>query len=180
MRTALFAATASLAILAGCNQTNPTPPKESANASGPVGDFQARINLSPVDKAKAAAVMHERHEGMEMIGKTNKAIHREFDGSSPDMAVIKASAAKIADLSVKASDWFQAGTGPDIGKTGAKPAIWQHPADFTAKLTSFQRAAKSFAAVSAKGDAAAAKAAYGELGKTCKSCHDTYRAEMHH
>ena len=97
-----------------------------------------------------------------------------------DMAVIKASAAKIADLSGKASDWFQAGTGPDIGKTGAKPAIWQHPGDFTAKLTAFQRAAKTFASVSAGGDAAAAKAAYGDLGKTCKACHDTYRSEMHH
>lgn len=180
MRIGFFAATAGLALLAACNQSNSGAPKENANASAPTGDFQVRINLAPVDKAKAAAVMHERHEGMETIGKTTKAIHREFDAASPDMAVIKSSAAKIADLSVKASNWFQAGTGPDVGKTGAKPAIWQRPDDFTAKLTGFQRAAKGFAAVSAGGDAAAAKTAYGELGKTCKSCHDTYRKEMKH
>ncbi len=148
MRIGLFAATASLALLAACNQNNPATPRESANTAAPTADFQARINLAPVDKAKAAAV--------------------------------KAGAAKIADLSVKASNWFQAGTGPDVGKTGAKPANWQHPDDFNAKLTAFQRAAKNFAAVSTGGDAAAAKAAYGDLGKTCKACHDTYRSEMHH
>ena len=65
-------------------------------------------------------------------------------------------------------------------EAGAKPAIWQHQADFTAKLTAFQRAAKTFATVSAGGDAAAAKASYADLGKTCKACHDTYRSDMHH
>lgn len=180
MRIGLTAAAASLALLAACNQSNPAAPKDEAETSAPTADFQARVNLAPVDKAKAAAVMHERHEGMETIGKTNKIIHREFDASAPDMAVIKTSAARIGDLSVKASNWFQAGTGPDVGKTGAKPAIWQHPDDFTAKLTAFQRAAKAFATISANGDVAAAKAAYGDLGKTCKSCHDSYRAEMKH
>jgi len=183
MRIGLIAATASLALLAACNQNDSAAPKvaaNTANTGAPAGNLQPRINLGPVDKAKAAAVMHERHEGMETIGKTTKAIHREFDASKPDMAAIKAASAKIADLSVKASNWFQAGTGPDIGKTGAKPEIWQHPDDFTAKLTAFQRAAKTFASVSAGGDAAAAKAAYGDLGKTCKACHDTYRSEMHH
>jgi cytochrome c556 len=181
MRIGFLAAAASLALLAACNQTKTAAPaNESTTAVAPAGTMQARVNLGPVDKSKAAAVMHERHEGMETIGKTIKALHREFDSSAPNMATVKESAKKIADLSQKASNWFQAGTGPDVGKTGAKPAIWQHPDDFTAKLTAFQKAAKTFDDVAAKGDAAAAKAAYGDLGKTCKACHDSYRAEMKH
>jgi cytochrome c556 len=33
------------------------------------------------------------------------------------------------------------------------------------------------AAVAATGDAAAAKAAFGNLGKSCKGCHDGYRVK---
>jgi cytochrome c556 len=93
---------------------------------------------------------------------------------------VKASAAQIADLSKKASRWFPAGTGPDVGKTGARPEIWQTPEDFAAKLSAFQKAALVFNAAAASGDMNAAKARYAELGGACKACHDKYRAEMHH
>src|SRR5437868_13051958 len=133
-----------------------------------------------VTGAQAALIMHERHEGMENIGKAFKALHREFDSSSPFVPTVKTSAAQIADLSKKASQWFPAGTGPDIGKTGAKPEIWQNPQDFAAKLSAFQRAAQVFNAAAAGGDMTAAKARYADLGGACKACHDKYRAEMKH
>ncbi|MFL6763248.1 MAG: c-type cytochrome [Sphingomicrobium sp.] len=132
---------------------------------------------APVD---LRAVMHERHEGMETIGKSNKAIKREFDGGSPDLATIRGSAAKIADLSQKASLWFPAGTGPELGKTGAKPDIWQNPQDFAAKLHNFQVAAKAFSAATGGNDVNAIKSKFADLGGTCKACHDKYRSEMHH
>ena len=126
------------------------------------------------------AVMHERHEGMETIGKANKALHRELDASSPNLAVIRAAARQIAGLAVKASGWFPQGTGPDVGKTGAKPAIWQDPKDFAAKLHNFQAEAKAFNAASNGNDMALIRTQYGNLGQTCKACHDKYRSEMHH
>jgi cytochrome c556 len=133
-----------------------------------------------VSGAQATQIMHERHEGMENIGKAFKALHREFDTSSPSVPTVKASAAQIADLSKKASRWFPAGTGPDVGKTGARPEIWQTPEDFAAKLSAFQKAALVFNAAAASGDMNAAKARYAELGGACKACHNKYRAEMHH
>jgi cytochrome c556 len=133
-----------------------------------------------VSGPQATQIMRERHEGMENIGKAFKALHREFDASSPSVPMVKASAAQIADLAKKASGWFPAGTGPDVGKTGAKPEIWQTPEDFAAKLSAFQRAALMFNAAAAGGDFNAAKARYVELGGACKACHDKYRAEMHH
>lgn len=135
-----------------------------------------------VSGAQAVQVMHDRHEGMETIGKTAKAINRELQGSSPNMTLIHAGAGQIADLSRKASNWFPAGTGPDVGKTGAKPEIWQpqNQKDFAAKLHNFQAAAQAFNVAAMSGEVNAIKAKFGDLGGTCKACHDKYRTEMHH
>jgi cytochrome c556 len=130
--------------------------------------------------AAAGRVMHERHEGMETIGKNFKALHREFASASPFAPAVRTGAAQIADLSRKASDWFPAGTGPEAGKTGAKPQIWQDPQDFAAKLSAFQKAALAFHSAASGNDMNAAKALYADLGGTCKACHDKYRTEMQH
>ena len=142
----------------------------------------ALFAAKPVTGAMAAQIMHERHEGMETIGRANKSLHRELDGSSPDLTVVRLSAGQIANLSKKASGWFPAGTGPEVGKTGAKPEIWQpqNAKDFGAKLAAFQRAAQAMTAAAGSGDVNAIKARYADLGGACKACHDKYRSEMHH
>ena len=122
--------------------------------------------------------MHERHEGMEKIGKATKALSREVKADAPDLATVRSSAATIAELAPKVSAWFPKGTGPDVGKTHAKPAIWEKPEDFAAKVHSFQAAAKKFNSTASAGDVAAIKAGFGDLGKTCKACHDNYRSEI--
>jgi len=123
--------------------------------------------------------MHERHEGMEAVGKANKVLRREITADAPNIAEIRRSAGSMAKLAGQSSKWFPKGTGPEVGKTGAKPEIWQKPADFTARLRDFQGAAKLLNAA-ATGDMNAVKARYADLGKTCKACHDSYRSEMHH
>ena len=177
MRLFLIAATCAL-VACGSSQSSQAN-NAHADASANVAASAAAVG-APVSGAKAAAIMHERHEGMETIGKTNKELRRQLGGGSPDLAVVRASAAKIADLSRKASGWFPAGTGPDVGKTGAKPAIWQDPKDFAAKLATFQRASVAFNAAAVKGDLSAINARYSDLGGSCKACHDKYRSEMHH
>jgi cytochrome c556 len=117
---------------------------------------------------------------METIGKAFKVLHRELASSSPFAPTVKSSAAQLATLAKQSSHWFPAGTGPEAGKTGARPEIWQTPQDFAAKLGTFQRAALAFNAAAASGDMNAAKARYADLGGTCKACHDKYRTEMHH
>ena len=152
MRLALFAATAALVLIAA----------------------------APPARDRLLQVMHERHEGMEEIGKANKALRRELTSSSPNATAVRSSAATIANLAGKSSHWFPRGTGPELGKTGAKPEIWQKPQDFATKLRGFQLAAKAFNAAAASGDMNAAKARFADLGKSCQSCHDTYRSDMHH
>jgi cytochrome c556 len=133
----------------------------------------------PVSKDRAAVIMKERHEGMESIGDATKAISRTLKGT-PDSATLRLNAAKIAMASRAAANWFPAGTGPDVGKTRAKPDIWQNPEDFAAKLRNFQGAAKAFNDATHGNDMAAINARFADLGGTCKACHDKYRAEEKH
>ena len=117
---------------------------------------------------------------METIGKSNKIINQALESGTPDVAAIKTAAAKIDELAAKSSGWFPPGTGQDVlHKTRALPAIWQKPEDFAAKDRDFQAAAKALHAAADQGDANAIKARFDELGKTCKACHDNYRAEKH-
>ena len=149
-------------------------------ASALLAILAATAAAAPLAKGRALAIMHDRHEGMEKIGDTNKLLRREITSSSPFMPAVQSGAATIAGLSARASGWFPKGTGPEMGKTGAKPEIWQSPQDFAAKLHNFQAAARAFNAAAKSGDMAAIKARYSDLGGTCKACHDSYRAEMHH
>jgi cytochrome c556 len=140
----------------------------------------AGVAIAALPKSRALAILHVRHEGMEKIGDTNKLLRREITSSSPFMPAIQSGAATIAGLSIKASGWFPRGTGPELGKTGAKPEIWQNQQDFVSKLHAFQGAARAFNAAARAGDMNAIKARYADLNGACKACHDKYRTEMHH
>ena len=149
-------------------------------AAGSVAFASAVLAAKPLTKAQALGVMHERHEGMEDIGKQNKVLRRELTATAPNLAAVRGAAATIARHASDATHWFPAGTGPDLGNTGAKPVIWQQPQDFAVKLHNFQVAARAFDAAARAGDLNAIKERYAGLADTCKACHDTYRSEMHH
>lgn len=59
----------------------------------------------------------------------------------------------------------------------AKPEIWQHWSEFSAKMRDFENASAALAATASRGDAAASKVAFGKTAQTCKSCHDAFRKE---
>jgi cytochrome c556 len=186
MRVGMIAAAAACVVLGACggpqtSQANNTQANISNDASLDTAAPSMVHNASlATGKVDIKGVMHARHEGMETIGKTTKTIKRELGGSTPNIAAVRAGAAQIADLSRKASGWFPAGTGPEAGKTGAKPAIWQNPEDFASKLHNFQVAAAAFTQAAMSPDVNAIKTKFGALGQTCKACHDKYRSEMHH
>lgn len=174
----LFMIFAAALGIAACSQSEPTKTEAQADpAEPPAGMLEARVNMAPIAPAKAKAMMHHRHESMEVIGDNFKALRRELGGSSPDMAKVAGAAATIDRLAKESAGWFPAGTGPDVGKTESKAEIWQNPKDFAAKHAAFQRAASTFHAAAKSGNAGAAKAALGDLGKSCKACHDLYREE---
>nr|WP_295375329.1 cytochrome c [uncultured Sphingosinicella sp.] len=170
-------------LLAACNSTNEvSEPLAEANASGTeastaVENAVQQSNATPLEKQQALALMEERHEGYEKIGDAMKAISRELKAESPNLAGVRTGAGTIAELAPKVPGWFPAGTGPDVGKTEARAEIWQKPEDFAAKAQEFRQAAAAFNAAAAGSDLGAIRSAHGNLGKSCKGCHDLYREE---
>jgi len=179
MRNVVLAAAV---LLAGCGQSAENPAANADTPSGqvlPIRDNAAVLVRTP-NKAQALKLMHDRHENMEQIGKAFKTAGRELKASAPSLAVVRPSAATIAGFAPKVPSWFPPGTGQDVlHKTRALPAIWQKPEDFAAKDRNFQQAAQAFKAAADAGDVNGVKAKFADLGKTCKACHDTYRAEHH-
>ena len=186
----LLSVTAVAACLAACggpetSQANNSAANISNDARPPAtasGAAAADLSMfSPArSKDEAMKIHHDRHEGMEAIGKGNKIIKQELNGSSPNLDLVRSTASKMTSLSKEASGWFHAGTGMEMGKTGAKPEIWQNTPDVAAKLAAFQKAAAAFNSTAAGNDVDAIKTSFGQLGQACKACHDKYRSEMHH
>jgi cytochrome c556 len=125
---------------------------------------------SPLQQAIA-----QRQAGYKELGKSMRAAKQALDKG--DAAAVRGSANQIAALTGQAPRWFPAGSGPEAGKTAAKPAIWQQRADFDSKMRNFGAAAQAFRAAAAGGDLNAMKAAHGRLGQTCGACHEPYRAK---
>jgi cytochrome c556 len=65
--------------------------------------------------------------------------------------------------------------GSDKGTTRAKPEIWANTADFKAKFADMQEAIVALQA--AEGEQGAVAKAVGGVGRTCKACHDEYKAK---
>jgi cytochrome c556 len=186
MRFTLLTAVA-LGCLAGCGQGGDDDASGNTAANSapvlPVTDDQASTATPSGLPAQALAgedarkMMHDRHENYERFGDSMKALTRELKGDSPDLAAIRRHASTYTELGPRMLTWFPPGTGPDVGKTDAKAEIWQKPQDFTAKHQAFSQAAAAFATAAAGQDLAAIRAAHANLGKSCKACHDLYRAE---
>lgn len=182
MRFVALTALATLSLLTACSQggEEANTALAEANATGTeagiaIEEAAARTAGTPLQKEQALALMKERHENYEKIGDAMKVVGRELKGDNPDLAQVRANADVIAALAPQVKTWFPQGTGPDVGKTDAKAEIWQKPDDFAAKAKDFEAAAAAFKTAAQGNDVAAIRAAQGNLGKSCKACHDLYR-----
>lgn len=88
-------------------------------------------------------------------------------------------AAQNAEVATFMSTLPFAGFGPgtDKGETRAKPEIWAEMDKFNAGAKKMQDEMAKLNAAAKSGNLDAIKAAAGEVGKTCKGCHDDYRKE---
>ncbi len=176
-------ASVAVMLLAGCDSAGiANEVLAEANASGNVASTAEektvqRSNAAALPKEQALALIEQRQENFEKIGNAIKVISRELKGEKPNLSQVRTGATAIAQLSPQVPAWFPAGTGPNVGKTEAHAQIWQKPEDFAAKSQAFQEAAVAFNTAAQGSDLASIRAAYANLGKSCKGCHDLYREE---
>jgi cytochrome c556 len=69
------------------------------------------------------------------------------------------------------------GEGTDKGDTRAKPEVWSQSDKFKAAARKMQEEITKLNAAAKTGDPGAIKAAFGGVGQSCKSCHDSFRKE---
>jgi cytochrome c556 len=140
--------------------------------AAPAGVLIAAQSAQDLQKARH----HHYHE----LGDAFKTVRDQTRAGSPDMTKIKSAAQVISEASIDQGRWFPAGTGPEAGKTRALPEIWKRPEDFKTAQKVFSDAAPKLLAAANAGDLSAVKSTYGELGKACKNCHDTFRGPEDH
>jgi cytochrome c556 len=73
--------------------------------------------------------------------------------------------------------WAGFVAGSDKGETRAKPEIWTEAAKYKAASDKLEQEMGKLSAAAKSGDLNAIKAQFGEVGKSCKGCHDAYRKE---
>ena len=97
------------------------------------------------------------------------------NGRAPyDAATAAANADVVATMSRMPFIAYVDGT-PGSGKGGASPKIWSDRAGFDAAAKKMQDEVAKLATASKANSLDSLKAAFGEVGKTCKGCHDEYR-----
>lgn len=92
-----------------------------------------------------------------------------------DAATAQANADLVATLSKLPFAGFVEGSA--TGDTKAKPEIWTEADKFKAAQVKMQEDVAKLNVAAKTGNLDQIKAAFGEAGKSCKSCHDNYRKE---
>jgi len=123
---------------------------------------------------KPETAVEYRQAAMFLMGNHMQRIKTELDVSKPNLEVIRASAALLDVLKTVPFEAFVEGTS-EIGDTAAKPEIWADPERFKRLARQMQDRVAQLDDSARGGDVAAIRAAFGEAGKACKSCHDDFR-----
>ncbi|MCB1598751.1 MAG: cytochrome c [Lysobacterales bacterium] len=93
-----------------------------------------------------------------------------------DAAEFARRAERVAALAPQLLEGFPEGS-HEGATTDAKPAIWTHFDDFSAKMKDLERETAALANIAKGGDEAAIKEQFAKTGGACKACHDEYKAD---
>ena len=109
------------------------------------------------------------------MGKIKSSLEGDFDAKQVAAAANVIAATANSGMGAL----FGPGTDKDIGEvhTRVKPEFFQNMPEVGKLAGNFVAAADNLAKVAATGDAAAVKTAFGDVGKSCKACHDKFRAK---
>lgn len=128
---------------------------------------------------KAEDQIRWRQSGMQTLGWNMGRIKANIEGTFNKDQVIQAANVIQALANSGSGALFQPGT--DTGKgwrdTNVKPEYFTNAAKLKEVGMAYNKEANEMAKVAASGDAAAVKAQFGNLGKSCKGCHDEFRKE---
>lgn len=138
--------------------------------------FGALAVAAAIVGASAAAFAGEndvkfRQSTMKAVGGHMTAMAAIIKGEVKHASHLRGHAAAMASLGKMGPDIFAKGT--EGGST--KPEAWSKPEDFKKALAAFATASENLSKAAQGSDKKAVGAAFAELGKSCKGCHDDFR-----
>jgi len=116
-------------------------------------------------------------EKRQALMKSNSAAAKAIKGAveAKDYATIEAKAKDIIGNAEKIPDLFPKGS--TMGKTRAKPEIWEKWDGFAENPRKLRKAASELADAARSKDDAAIEVKVKALGNVCNDCHKTFRAK---
>jgi len=120
-----------------------------------------------------------RQSAYQVVAWNTGRIKASLDGSYNKDEVVKAANTIVAIANTGLGALFPPGTEQGRGwhDTAVKPELFQDGRKVGEYAANFSREATELAKVAAVGDPAAVKDQYAKLTRTCKSCHDDFRAK---
>jgi len=121
-----------------------------------------------------------RQSVMNVIGRAMAPMGAMAQGKAPFNAAVAQRNAALVETML-GLPWESFGPGTDFGAPNkADPRIWKEAAKFKQSADGTQKAVAGLVAAAKSGDAGKFKAAFGEVGKSCKGCHDDFRTKEFH
>ena len=136
-------------------------------------------------QAKPEEAIRARQAIMRVTALNFGPLGKMASGDAPfDKEKFQINAARLETVwSMNAGQYFVPGTEkPVVGAkiasfTDAKPEIWSHQDKFKSVAERATQNISALAHAARSGDEKAMRAAAGEVGKSCKACHDDFRAK---
>lgn len=144
--------------------------------TGVIGVLALSVSITAL-AAKPEEAIKYRRGVMAAQGWNTSAMGAMVKGESPyDKAEFAQRAANLAALSKMGLEGFLV-EGADKGETKAKPEAFAEMDKFKGGMEKLNTETAKLAQVAASGELPAIKAQFGEVAKTCKGCHENYRAK---
>ncbi|MFT2091747.1 c-type cytochrome [Paraglaciecola sp. 2405UD69-4] len=137
------------------------------------------VMAQPAKSAKQAAGAIEARQAIFKLVKSNVGILGAMNkGAVPfDAEILQTNAKRLEQLSLMVEDYFATDTSKFDLDTEAVDDIWKNQADFNEKADALTLASVELYKAAAAGDESKYKSAIGGVFKTCKGCHDSYKAD---
>lgn len=128
---------------------------------------------------KPETLIKWRQSAFQVLAWSNSRIKANVEGQYRKEEVVKAANTIAAIANSGLGTLFAPGSEQGKGwhETTTKPELFKDGKRAGELFGNFNKEANELARVAAAGDAAAVKDQFGKLGKTCKACHDDFKAK---
>lgn len=140
--------------------------------------LSSSVALSDDDGKERFFESQYRHDVMEHFNYSMKKLVPILFKGTGDRAHIPAIASIMASTASISKSAFEKDTRGMEGHTVAKDSVWENWDDFSKRMDALERDTAAFAEVTANTtDADEIMAAFRNVGRNCKGCHDEYKAD---